>query len=119
METTRQPVANLKISEDVIATIARVAALEIEGVASLAEPASGRFFPRGFGRKPIHIELSDDFVEIRLSLSLEFGAKIGDVCRSVQQNVKENVQVMTGRAVSKVNVMVSGIVFPKEEKGAE
>lgn len=115
----KQPTGSLKISQDVLATIARVAALEIEGVASLAEPAGsvGRIFSRGLGRAPIHIEQNDDFAKVDIAVNLEFGAKIAEVCTAVQNNVKDNIQTMTGMAVSKVNVTVEGIVFP-EEAGA-
>lgn len=112
----KQPTGSLKISQDVLATIARVAALEIGGVASLAEPGSsmGRFFSKGFGKTPINIELNDDFARIDIAINLEFGAKINDVCTAVQGNIKDNIQTMTGMAVSKVNVTVAGIVFPEE-----
>lgn len=108
---------SLKISKEVLATIARVAALEIEGVAGLAEPTGSvsRLFNKGIGKTPIQIELNDDFAKISLTLNLTFGAKITEVCAAVQNAVKENVQMMTGMAVSKVNVTVVGIVFPQQE----
>lgn len=117
--TSRQPVGSLKISQEVIATIASVAALEIEGVDMLVEPANqmSRLFSRSMGKKAVRISLSDDFVEIDLSINLKFGAKITEVCTAIQNNVKENVQTMTGMAVSKVNVMVAGIIFPDEATG--
>lgn len=117
----KQPAGSLKISEDVLATIAKVAALEIEGVAGLAEPTGkmGKMFSRGFGKPLIHIELNDDFAKISLAVNLEFGAKINEVCTAIQTNVKDNIQTMTGMAVSKVNVTVSGIVFPEERQMAE
>lgn len=113
----KQPAGSLKISEDVLATIARVAALEIGGVAALAEPDTsvGKFFfSKGFGKSPIRIEQTDDFARIDIAIQLEFGAKITDVCTAVQNNIKDNIQTMTGMAVSKVNVTVSGIAFPEE-----
>lgn len=117
MENARnKPTGSLKISQDVLATIARVAALEIEGVAGLAEPTGsmGRLVSRGFGRPPIRIEQNDDFAKIDIALDLKFGAKIAEVCTAVQTNVKENIQTMTGMAVAKVNVTVEGITFPQD-----
>jgi uncharacterized alkaline shock family protein YloU len=113
-------VASLKISREVIATIARVAALEIPGVASLAEPKSslGGFFSKGLA-KSIEIVLADDFAEIDVCLNLEFGAKIPDVCAAVQNNIKDNVQTMTGIVVSKVNVTVQGIILPEQNAAAQ
>lgn len=113
-----QPVGSLKISQDVIATIVRVATLEVEGVDSLVEPGGksgvmGKFF----GKKPIKISLSDDFAEVEIGVRLKFGAQITPVCTRIQQAVKENIQTMTGMAVSTVNVLVEGISFPEEKAG--
>ena len=111
---SRQPAGSLKISKDVIATIAKTAALEIEGVVSLPEAEASRLLGRNIGRKPIRVTLSDDFAELDIQLILKAGVKIPDICSSVQTVVKDNVQTMTGIAVSKVNVTVAGIKFPEE-----
>jgi uncharacterized alkaline shock family protein YloU len=118
----KQPAGTLKISEEVLATIAKVAALEIDGVDSLVQPTGSvkRFLGRSINNRwPIRIEMHDDFTEIEIRLRLKFGAKITEVCAAVQQNIKDNIQTMTGIAVSKVNVDVEGIVFPDETAGAE
>ncbi len=119
--TNKIAVGNLKISQDVIAAIARVATLEIEGVDSLAEPANinptsiGDFFSRPIIKKAITISMTDDFANIGISVNLKFGAKISEVCPKIQNAVKDNVQTMTGMVVAKVNVLVSGIVFPDSQ----
>ena len=107
----------LKISREVIAAIARVAVLETEGVDSLAEPRSIRgLLPRI--KKAVLIALIDDFVNIEISVNLRYGANIPHVCAEIQNTVKDNVQTMTGKAVSKVNVFVAGIIFPEETQGS-
>jgi len=114
---TRQPAGTLKISKKVIAAIARTAAMEIGGVASLPEfdvSMGERIFSRGFGIGPVRVLLSEDFAEIGISLNVESGARIPDVCAAVQSNIKDSIQTMTGIVVSKVNVTVAGIAFPDE-----
>lgn len=112
-----KPIGDLKISQDVIAMIARVTTLEVPGVHSLAEPVNkiGGLFSRPIIKKAIHINMNDDFANISVSVNLKFGTKITEACTAIQNGVKENVQTMTGMAVSKVNVLVAGIVFPEEE----
>ncbi|MDR2932988.1 MAG: Asp23/Gls24 family envelope stress response protein [Oscillospiraceae bacterium] len=112
----RQPTGSLKISKDVIATIAKTSAMEVDGVSALASPEAGvdRLFTKSFGRKPIRITLTDDFAEIDVGVKLAFGANIPDVCARVQANIKDNVQTMTGIVVSKINVTVAGVVFHDE-----
>jgi len=108
-------VASLKISRDVIATIARVAATETPGVAGLSEPKKiGGLLSKG-PIKPIEINLVDDFAEIGICLDLEFGAKIPEVCAAVQSAIKDDVQTMAGIGVSRVNVTVQGIEISKAE----
>ena len=111
----KDPIGSLRISQNVIATIARTTAREIDGVAALTHlPAdfkqilSKRQMP-----KPVSVTLADDIASIDMYLLLKEGAKIPLVCERVQQAVKESVQSMTGITVSKVNVMVSGITFDK------
>lgn len=118
---SRPLVGNLKISQDVIAAIARVAALEIDGVDSLAEPANitptsfADIFSRPIMKKAININMNDDFANIGISVNLKFGANISEVCPKIQNAIKDNVQTMTGLAVSKVDVLVAGIVFPEPQ----
>ena len=99
---------DVKISENVIRSIAGVAAKEIEGVAELAEPARSLLAPSA---SPITVSVSDDLVEITVRLVLMNGYRLTTVAEQVQKNVKENVQSMTGVIVSKVHVIASDIVF--------
>lgn len=112
---------SLKISQEVLATIARVAALEVEGVDSLATPTGAvrRFFPKGMSKEPIRIDLRDDFAVVSIALNLSFGVRISEACTAVQQSIKDNIQTMTGMAVSKVNVTVAGIVFPEPQASGQ
>ncbi|MCL2056994.1 MAG: Asp23/Gls24 family envelope stress response protein [Oscillospiraceae bacterium] len=112
---SRQPAGSLKISKGVIATIAKTAALEVDGVVSLPEQEVPKVFGRGFGKRAIRVVLTDGFAELDVNAVLKAGARIPDVCTSIQAAVKENVQTMTGIAVSKVNVTVAGIHFPAQE----
>jgi uncharacterized alkaline shock family protein YloU len=109
----RQPAGSLKISKDVIATIAKTATMEVGGVAALPELDASRLLSRSFGR-PVRVTLSDDFADIDVQVVLENGVKIPDVCAAIQSGVKDNVQTMTGIAVSKVNVTVAGVAFSED-----
>ncbi len=42
--------------------------------------------------------------------------KISEVANSVQQNVKNTVETMTGLNIIEINVHVEGVVIPKEPK---
>ena len=108
------PAGTLSISEDVIATIAANTTTEIEGVAALANFYSNvvsSWFWKKQSSRPIIINLTDDVAAIDIHVSLYSGVRIPDVAQNIQRSVKEAVQSMTGIAVTKVNVYVSGVVF--------
>lgn len=115
VENNNQPTGSLKISQDVLATIANFASEEIDGVVSLANtyaPIKSLLKRVSIGR-PIQISLNDDVAVIDISVNLKYGANIPQVAEALQKTVKDAVQNMTGITVSKVNVHVAGIVFPQ------
>lgn len=105
---------SLKISEDVLATIAGNATREIKGVAGLSlRPTSDSFslFHKKNTEKAIKLEIKDGEAAIDIFVSLYSGVKIPDTSELIQARVKETVQNMTGITVSKVNVHISGLVI--------
>ena len=115
VEHNKQPAGSLKISQEVLATIANFASEEIDGVVSLANTYTPIkiFLKKGSIARPIQISLNDDVAVIDISVNLKYGANIPEVAETLQKTVKDAVQNMTGITVSKVNVHVAGIVFPQ------
>ena len=110
---------SLKISQDVIASIAGYAATDMEGVASLAPmPASLTGWFEKQPLNPIAIQLDDGVAVIDIRLKVKNGVKIPELSKKLQANVKEAVQNMTGIVVSKVNLQIAGVAF-QEEAAAE
>lgn len=120
----------LRISEEVILTIAKLAISEIKGVEeivpvndfgvtnkSLQKLASKDWViaRKLFGKKNnlIKVKLLGDVVEITLAVIIKQGYKVAMVAESIQNSVKSSVQSMTGITVSKVNVVISGISINK------
>ena len=114
----KEPIGSLRISKDVLATIAANATKEIEGVAGIAPFTTN--IKNWITKKqsavpvPVFISLHDD---IDINVVLLEGANSPAVCRNIQVAVKEAVQSMTSINVSKVNVTVADIRF-HGEKGA-
>ena len=110
----RETIGNLRISQEVVATIANFATKEIDGVASMAYcPAAvnlKKFLTKSQTAKSINIEMNDVAV-IDVYVNLKYGAKIPVVSENIQKSVKNAVQNMTGIVVSRVNVFVAGITF--------
>lgn len=98
---------HVRISENVICSIAAVAAKEVPGVEDLA-PAKNNLFR---SVHPVTVSVSGDTVELTVRIILQSGARLQPVAEQVQQDVKENVQNTTGIIISKVHVIAADIVF--------
>ncbi|MCT4585059.1 MAG: Asp23/Gls24 family envelope stress response protein [Peptostreptococcaceae bacterium] len=109
----------IKISEDVIGTIANLAALEITGVSQMHGGLTGNITEM-LGKKSftkgVRVELEEEKVTIDLYLFIDYGVVIPDVSWKIQENVKSTVENMTGLNVELVNVHIEGITFQKEEE---
>lgn len=103
----------LKISEEVIAAIVKNSVAETDGVYSIlpSRKTIKDFFVTKEDYGDISVSLNDDVVEISLKIVVKGKSKAIAVAENVQTNVKSSVQSMTGITVSRVNVIVSDIVF--------
>ena len=101
--------SKLRISEDVIITVARLAALDVKGVAGLAGEVNKMSKLRRNG--PITVSVIGDVAALDIKIKVRNGVKATAVAEEVQTAVKENIQNMTGVTVARVNVIVSGVVF--------
>lgn len=118
-EETEDKNGNVKISPDVIATVASIAAGEVSGMAGMNTGVVGGIVEK-FGTKKkgkgVKIEMSDEGAILDVSVVVSYGVKIPDVAWAVQENVKNSVESMTGINVLKVNVHVDGVDFTNADK---
>lgn len=109
---------NIRISDDVIATIASIATKEVEGISglslSIAEELTSKFVKK-IGNKAVKVIENEDELTIDINVVVKYGTRIPDVSWEVQENVKKSVESMTGLNVSKVNIIVSGVDFDNSE----
>ena len=106
---------SLQISSEVLAKIARLAALEIDGVAEVTTGGSQNV--RGLlGRtglqKPVNVVLEDGIATVTVHITVVYGSKVMPLCEKVQENVKQAIQNMTGITVARVDVLVVGLAEP-------
>ncbi len=111
---------SIRISDEAIAVIAGLAALEIEGVASMAQGTVDGIAEM-LGVKPsqgrgVKVEVRNEDVAIEIHVFVEFGVDIPIVCQKVQDKVREAVEDMTGLNVSAVNISVQGVKMKTDKK---
>lgn len=118
------PDGTVSFATDVIATIAGLAATEVEGVSSMSSPSSGLadMFSRKATRnftKGVRIDLNGNEVSVSITIVVEYGSPVPDVAHGIQENVKKAIETMTGLNVAAVDVHISGISFEREQRAAK
>ena len=109
---------SLQISTEVLAKIARLAALEVDGVAQVTAGSNQNvrgLLGRTGLRKAVSVTLDDGVASVAVHLTVRYGHKIMPLCENVQENVKQTIQNMTGITVSRVDVLVVGLAQPETQ----
>ena len=119
-EETADETGTIKIAPDVVATIAGVSASEIKGVAGMCSSFAGGIAEilgaKKNAAKGIKVEIKEKSTTIDLFIIVEYGVRIPELAWEIQENVKNNVETMTGLTVEKVNIHIDGISFKKVEE---
>lgn len=102
----------VRIADEVVAIIAGLAATEVEGVASMAGNITnelvGKLGMKNLS-KGVKLTVIDQTVTVQLSLNLEYGYSVPEVCGRVQEKVKAAIENMTGLEVLEVNIQIEGV----------
>ena len=104
---------SIKISNDVVASIAGVAVSEVPGVYGMAGGITEIFGKKGL-TKGIKVEVGEKETKIDVNIIVEYGARIPDVAFEIQNRVKKAVETMTGLKVANVNIHIQGINIPEK-----
>lgn len=120
-ETNNRPVSRIyesntsgtvQIADDVVATIAGLAATEIDGVyamsGNITNEIVGKLGVKNLS-KGVKVVVEEGEVFAELSITVEYGIDVVDVAKQVQNKVKAAIESMTGLTVSAVNVKIAGV----------
>lgn len=100
------------VADEVIAVIAGLAAMEVEGVASMVGNTTRELISKiGIKTlsKGVTVDVLEDVVTVLIALNLKYGYNVMDVSAKVQDKVKVAIENMTGLKVADVNIRVAGI----------
>lgn len=109
--------ADVVINDDVLISMAGTAALEVDGVVSLAAQLTdirGMLRKVSGGTGGVQVSHKDGDTVLNIYICVKQDAKIIDVAEAVQKNVKKTIQDMTSRAVTAVNVHIADVQIKTE-----
>ncbi|MBR5110517.1 MAG: Asp23/Gls24 family envelope stress response protein [Clostridia bacterium] len=111
----------ISYANEVIATIAGVAANEVDGVAGMSVSGGiGDIWSRNKNiTKGVKVEVGSQEAAVDVYMIVEYGKPIQKVAAEVQENVRKALEGLTGLHVVKVDVHVQGVSFEMEKKANE
>lgn len=104
---------DIKISDDVVASIAGLAASEVEGITSFAGNITSDIVAKlGIKNysKGIKLQIKDRTVSLDLYVNIRYGYSIPEINSQVQERVRTAIENMTGLKTSSITVHVVDIV---------
>ena len=107
-----EAVGSVKIADDVVAMIAGLAAMEIDGVSAMAGNISKEFMSKvGIKNlsKGVKVEILGKRVIVDLAIIVGYGFNIPAISQKVQHKVKTAIENMTGLQVTDVNLRIAGV----------
>jgi uncharacterized alkaline shock family protein YloU len=111
---------HISVANDVIGTIAGVAAMECYGLVGMASRSQLRdgiteLLRRDNLSKGIEVQTGEDEVIIDMHIIVGYGTKISEVAKSVQAKVKYTLNELIGIQVEQVNIYIQGVRLVNEE----
>ena len=102
----------VKIADDVVASIAGIAATEVAGVVSMAGNIGNELKSKMGVKnlaKGVKVEVIGKSVKADIALIVEYGYSIPAISQKVQEKVKSTIENMTGLTVTDVNIRIAGV----------
>jgi len=103
----------ISIREEVIATISGVAAMECYGLVGMAprnvQEELTDLLRRENYERGVDVQFNEDSISVQLYIVVEYGVKISEVARNVQERVKYSIETRLGLKVEQINVKVQSV----------
>lgn len=110
---------DIRVTDEVIAIIAGIAAIEVKGVTAMSGGIAGgiaEMLGRRNMTKGVRVEAGEKEAVIDLFIIVDYGCRIPDVAWQIQERVKESVESMTGMRVLEVNIHIQGVSLDRDAR---
>lgn len=116
MDTT---LGKITIEEDVIATIAGVAAMDCYGLVGMAsrkqvKDSLNELLGRENPGRGVEVRIADDQVQVDLYIIVSYGTNIYEVAHNVRDKVRYVLNESIGVEIERVNIFVQGVRIATE-----
>ena len=115
-----EPGSSITYANEVVSTIAGIAAGEVEGIAGMVSATGSNILrKKGDVTRGVKVETGTEEASVDLYVNVEYGTPIQKAAQDAQENVRKAIESMTGLHVVRVDVHVQGVSFEKENNFLE
>lgn len=121
-EFTATELGSIQIAPEVLEIIAGLAAVEADGVAGMSGGLAGgiaELLGRKNLSKGVKVQVGNGEAVVDISIIVEYGYRIPELCSLIQRNVKHAIESMTGIDVAQVNIHIHDVHFKGNDKQSE
>ncbi|MCR5649980.1 MAG: Asp23/Gls24 family envelope stress response protein [Lachnospiraceae bacterium] len=103
-------IGEVKIADDVVASIAVLAAREVEGFDDMAGNTT-RLMNAVKAKQPkgVRVDVVNNMVRVDLVARLKYGYNVRETSAKLQEKIKSAIETMTGLDVTNVNIRIAGV----------
>lgn len=124
LATFKTDKGNINVSRITIEALIHLVLRDIKGVVSpkktvfqnIAKLVQGTQEENEHIFQEVKMEINPDSIIANLFLIINYGIRIPDLTWEIQARVKEKLKEMTGLEISKINVHIQGIRYPRKNK---
>jgi len=110
----RSAIGTTRVANEVVASIAALAALQVQGVHAMYRPGAQpleRIARRSQAHRGVRVEFVEGALRLDLYIVVEAGGSVQGIGAEVQRRVVDAVDRMLDLRIAEVNVLVSEVVF--------
>ena len=103
-------IGEVKIADDVVSSIAVLAAREVEGFDDMAGNTT-RLMNAVKAKQPkgVRVDVVNNMVRVDLVARLKYGYNVRETSAKLQEKIKSAIETMTGLDVTNVNIRIAGV----------
>ncbi|MEW6171073.1 MAG: Asp23/Gls24 family envelope stress response protein [Candidatus Omnitrophota bacterium] len=111
-DQTRTDFGTIRIHKKVIASIASIASLEIEGIKRVGGDLKSTFYEilgkKNYGGIKVEIDKNEE-VKITVPIVVKYGFNVPEVATRVQENIRRAVEKMTDVSLKDIDISIQAI----------
>lgn len=113
---------NIQIAPEVLEIIAGLATIEVKGVYAMSGGFAGgiaEFLGRKNLSKGVKVNVGQKEASVDVSIVIDYGTRIPELAKEIQDSIKRNIETMTGLQVIEVNVHIHDVQLKPADKSAD